>query len=67
MITKEMTIAEVLRRYPQTLPILKRYGLDCADCQIADIEELGHGAGVHHADLTSLLHELNLSLTAAEK
>jgi hybrid cluster-associated redox disulfide protein len=67
MITKEMTIADILRRYPQTLPILKRYGLDCSDCQLADFEELEHGAGVHHADVTALLKELNSSISPAEK
>jgi hybrid cluster-associated redox disulfide protein len=66
MITKEMTIAEILRRYPQTIPILKQYGLDCADCQLADIEELEHGAGVHHADLEALLAELNRRVTEAK-
>lgn len=67
MITKEMTIAEVIRRYPKTLPILRRYGLDCSDCQLADFEELAHGANVHHADLAALLAELNTCLSTAEK
>jgi len=62
MITKEMTIADILRHYPQTLQILKRYGLDCSDCQLADFEELEHGAGVHHADIEALLAELNASV-----
>ena len=62
MINKEMTIAEIMRRYPQTIPILRRHGLDCADCQIADIEELAHGASVHRVNLDSLLDELNISI-----
>lgn len=64
MITKEMTISEIIRRYPQTIHVLKQYGLDCSDCQIADIEELEHGANVHHANLTSLLSELNKLISA---
>ncbi|GFO55218.1 disulfide oxidoreductase [Geomonas sp. Red276] len=59
MITKEMTITSILRRYPETLPVFKRHGLDCFDCQIADFEELEHGASVHNLDLDSLLSELN--------
>jgi hybrid cluster-associated redox disulfide protein len=66
MITKEMTIAAILQQYPQTLPILKKYGLDCSDCQLADYEELEHGAGVHHADMDALLHELNSSLVQTD-
>lgn len=59
MITKEMTITEILRRYPETLPVLKRHGLDCHDCQVADFEQLEHGATVHRVDLRALLAELN--------
>lgn len=63
MISKEMTIADILRRYPETLPVLERYGLDCHDCQIADFEQLEHGATVHKADLDALLAELNHRIT----
>ena len=59
MISKDMTINEILRRYPQTLPVFERHGLDCFDCQIADFEQLEHGATVHKVDLPLLLEELN--------
>ncbi len=59
MIAKEMTIGEIIRRYPQTLPIFERHGLDCHECQIAEYEALEHGAGVHKIDVESLLEELN--------
>lgn len=62
MISKDMTINDILRRYPQTLPIFERYGLDCYDCQIADFEQLEHGATVHKADLQALLDELNRAI-----
>ena len=59
MISKEMTITDILRRYPETLPVFERHGLDCHDCQIADFEQLEHGATVHKVDLDVLLAELN--------
>lgn len=59
MITKEMTITEILRRYPETLAVFKRRGLECHDCQVADFEELEHGATVHRVDIDALLAELN--------
>ncbi|UFS70490.1 DUF1858 domain-containing protein [Geomonas sp. RF6] len=64
MISKEMTITEILRRYPETLPILQSYGLDCYDCQLAEFEALEHGAKVHKIDLDTLLNELNAKLAA---
>jgi hybrid cluster-associated redox disulfide protein len=59
MITKEMTIGEIIRRHPQTMAVFEKYGLYCSDCQIADLEELQHGAGVHKANMEQLLAELN--------
>ena len=60
MITKEMTITEILTRYPETLPVFQSYGLDCYDCQIAEFEQLEHGALVHKVDIDALVAELNL-------
>jgi hybrid cluster-associated redox disulfide protein len=59
MITKDMKIGEICRLYPQAAPVLKRFGLDCLECQIAELEELEHGAGVHKVDMEKLLEELN--------
>ena len=59
MITKEMTIGDIIRQYPQAVPVFDRYGLDCYDCQIADYEDLEHGATIHKIDITLLLTELN--------
>ncbi|HJV66322.1 MAG TPA: DUF1858 domain-containing protein [Geomonas sp.] len=59
MITKEMTINQILRTYPETLPVFQRHGLDCYNCQIADFEQLEHGATVHKVDVDTLITELN--------
>ena len=59
MITKDMKIGEICRRHPEAVPVLQRFGLDCMDCQIADLEALEHGAGVHKVDIEKLLEELN--------
>ena len=59
MIRKEMTIEEIIQRYPQTIPVFARFGLECVGCQIASYEALEHGAGVHHVDVEQLLKELN--------
>ncbi len=59
MITGEMIIGEVMRRYPQTMAVFEKYGLDCSDCQIANYEAVEHGASVHKVDIQALLAELN--------
>ena len=59
MITQEMMIADIISKHPETLSVFKQYNLDCYECQIADIETLGHGAGVHKIDIVQLLASLN--------
>jgi hybrid cluster-associated redox disulfide protein len=62
MITKEMIIADIITRHPETLPVFQQFKLDCYECQIADLETLEHGAGVHHVSVPELLDALNRSL-----
>ena len=59
MITKDMKIGAVMAKYPQTIPVFNAFGLDCRDCQIAEYEEVEHGASVHGAEIEKLLEELN--------
>lgn len=62
MITRDMIIADIIRQHPETLSVFKSYNLDCYECQIADLETLEHGAGVHKVDIDQLLDALNRPL-----
>ena len=62
MITRDMTIADILARYPRTLAVFREFDLSCQECQIADFEEVEHGAGVHNIDIDVLLRELNRAI-----
>ena len=64
MIHKDMKIEDVLRRYPQTIQVFRRFGFDCAGCQLSEFENIEHGARVHKIDLEALLKGLNESLGA---
>jgi hybrid cluster-associated redox disulfide protein len=57
-----MIIADIITQYPETLPVFKQYNLDCYECQIADLETLGHGADVHKISIDQLLLSLNSAL-----
>lgn len=54
-----MRINDIIKRYPQTLSVLHRYGIRCEDCHASRYESIGHGAQVHALDVHTLLHELN--------
>ena len=62
MITRDMIIADIINKHPETLPVFKQYNLDCYECQIADLETLEHGAGVHKVSIDELLEAINRSL-----
>ncbi|HSG26976.1 MAG TPA: DUF1858 domain-containing protein [Candidatus Krumholzibacterium sp.] len=62
MIDKSMTIEEVIRRYPQTVPVFREFGLECMECPIAAFEEVEHGASVHQVDIDALMRALNRAI-----
>jgi hybrid cluster-associated redox disulfide protein len=64
MIDKDMKIEDVLRKHPRTIPVFRRFGFDCAGCQLSEFENVEHGARVHKVDLEALLRELNDCLEA---
>jgi len=62
MITRDMTIEDVIRKYPETIEVFRKFGLDCMECQIAAFEAVEHGAGVHHVNVEQLVEELNKAI-----
>ena len=61
-ISKDMTFNEVLRKYPDSVKVLKKYGMSCFGCQGAEAESLEYGAIAHGVDLNSLLKDLHKAL-----
>ena len=58
-VTKDMTIAEVLRQNPNTAQVLMRHGMHCLGCSTAAGETIAQAAVVHGIDLDTLVKELN--------
>lgn len=58
-IKKEMTIGQVLKKYPKTLFVFIDYGLHCVGCPSAQAETIEQAAKVHHLDLEKFLKDLN--------
>lgn len=63
MITRDMIIGDIINSYPQTLQVFKQYRLECYECQIADLETIEHGAGVHKVAIDELMDALNRCIT----
>ncbi len=59
MITKEMTIGQVIREHPDSIPIFLKNGLSCIGCPMSSMETVEQGALAHGIDLDKMLAELN--------
>jgi glutamine cyclotransferase len=61
-ITQEMSIPEIIQKYPQTGPIFKQYGLNVEGYKALEHENLFATSRVHQIDLQELLKALNQSI-----
>lgn len=58
-ITREMTIGEVVRNYPDSVEILFSFGMGCVGCPSAQAETIGEACAVHGIDAEKLVKVLN--------
>jgi hybrid cluster-associated redox disulfide protein len=61
-ITKEMTISEVIKKYPKSVFVFIDYGLHCVGCPMASgesSETIEEAAKLHRIDLKKFLRDLN--------
>lgn len=59
MITKDMTIGEVIEKKPNAAEILMGFGMGCVGCPSAQAESVEDAAQVHGLSLEALLEALN--------
>ena len=64
LITEEMTVEEIVRRYPQTFRVLLEFGLTCAACRITMFHNLSESANAYGVDVKELLRMLNEIVSA---
>ncbi len=63
MVTKDMSIGQVLAIDRETIPIFLRYGMHCLGCPHATAESLEQAGMVHGIDVDKLVDELNAFLS----
>ncbi len=62
VITKDMTLGEVIGKFPKTVSVFLKHGLHCVGCHVAHWETIEQGAFTHGMDgkkLEALLKDLN--------
>ena len=64
MVTKEMTIGQLLMEHPNVAPVLMEIGMHCLGCPSAQAESLEDAAYVHGMDAEVLVEKINAYLNA---
>ena len=59
MITKDMTIYEVLQIAPDIAPVFFEFGMHCLGCPHATAESLEDACAVHGTNVDELVHQIN--------
>ena len=62
VITKEMTIGEILRTAPNVAPVLLEAGMHCLGCPSAQAESLEEAAMVHGMNIDELMAKIEAAL-----
>lgn len=65
-ITRDMTIAEVIRICPAAAEILSSHKMGCAVCLAASAETIEEGAFMHDEGVQAIIDELNAACSAAD-
>ena len=64
MVTKDMTIGQLLMEHPTVAPVLMEIGMHCLGCPSAQAESLEMAAMVHGMDANELVEKINAFLNA---
>lgn len=59
MITKDMTIGEIIKANPDVVGELMSLGMGCIGCPSAQVETLEEACQVHGLDVEDVLKKLN--------
>ena len=65
-ITKDMSIIEVVQKYPDTAMVFMYAGMGCLGCAAAHFENIEQGCMAHGIDPDALVEALNEVVSAEE-
>ncbi len=58
-ITEDMTIRDVIEKFPETASVFAKYNIGCIGCIAASFERVKDIAGVHGTDIKAFVKDLN--------
>ena len=67
LITKQITLGEVVQKYPETIEVMFKNGLHCVGCHVAAWETIEQGALGHGINPDKLVEEMNKAIKETAK
>jgi len=64
-IDKNMTLGEVVQKFPGSAKVIMKYGLHCIGCHVATWETIEQGAvahGLDSKDVNKMINEINAAI-----
>jgi hybrid cluster-associated redox disulfide protein len=65
-LTANLTVAEVMDCWPETIPVFFRYRMACVGCSIAPFGTLAEVAAIYRLDLECFMYELRQTIQVRE-
>ncbi len=62
LITHDMIVADVLNRFPQTIPVFQKYKMGCVGCAMAPFETLAEATAIYKIPLHRFLNDLQAAV-----
>jgi hybrid cluster-associated redox disulfide protein len=59
LISKDMNLKELLKKYPDSARIFAAYGIGCIGCALANYETIEQGITAHGIDINDFMKDLN--------
>ena len=69
-VTKDMTIGDVVNKYPETASVMLSYGLHCVGCSVNPYETIENGClghGIDEKTIDKLIKDINVVIKKREK
>ncbi|MFN8471468.1 MAG: DUF1858 domain-containing protein [Anaerolineae bacterium] len=61
-LSAELTVEDVLNRWPATVPVFMQHRMACVGCDLASFETLAEAVAIYGLDLKAFLAELELAI-----
>jgi len=62
VIDPNMLVADLMREWPQTIPVFIHYRMDCVGCSMAAFERLADAARIYHVPVEAFFESLERSI-----